>query len=500
MKLLVLSAYFESQGGGVEKVAGAMVRAAARLGHAVSWAATSHAPPPRDADCQPLAAWDLGIRRLGVPTPIPRPSALRRLVGAVGRCDALILHDCLYLPNVAAFLIARWRGKPVVVVQHIASVTYRNLVLRGLMRAGNALITRPMLASADQVVFISHSVAAAFADVRYRTPPAVIFNGVDAARFHPAAQGEAGALKQSFGLDPHKSLILFVGRFVEKKGLHTLRRMAAAFPQHGFVLAGHGPMDPLSWGLPNVVAKRDLGGDDLARLYRAADLFVLPSRGEGYPLVIQEALASGLPLLCSAEIVAADPGIARFAIAVDAEQPDAAAQFVDRLPRALQGAGASAADRRAHALAHYPQDGLTEGVVRRAQELSGRRARARGAATSWRFGVVSGACAGLNLILLALGDAAGWSYLASGCLAFGLVVIFGFLAHSAFTFARPPGLARFLRYLGAMSMAAPLHAAILWVACGQFGASALAGGVLSLLLLTVWNFAGVSWALRGLRE
>ena len=40
----------------------------------------------------------------------------------------------------------------------------------------------------------------------------------------------------------------------------------------------------------------------VAELYRAADAFLLPSRGEGFPLTVQEAMASGLPV-----VLAEDP-------------------------------------------------------------------------------------------------------------------------------------------------------------------------------------------------
>jgi glycosyltransferase involved in cell wall biosynthesis len=44
----------------------------------------------------------------------------------------------------------------------------------------------------------------------------------------------------------------------------------------------------------------------LAKLYRAADVLLLPSRGEGFPLVAQEAMASGLPV-----VMCSDPSYAR---------------------------------------------------------------------------------------------------------------------------------------------------------------------------------------------
>lgn len=101
---------------------------------------------------------------------------------------------------------------------------------------------------------------------------------------------------------------------------------AAVFPEHCFVLAGQGPHTPRACGLPSVVTNQGLGRADFARLYHAADFFVFDEPGRRL-----SALASGLPLLCSTEIVAADPGIARFAATVDAEQVAGAAKFVDLL-------------------------------------------------------------------------------------------------------------------------------------------------------------------------
>jgi glycosyltransferase involved in cell wall biosynthesis len=157
------------------------------------------------------------------------------------------------------------------------------------------------------LVFISETTRAHF-PLADGAPAATIFNGVDDAVFRPAADSaERAADRAALGLPADARVLLFVGRFVEKKGLHLLRRLAEAHPDTLFAFAGWGPVDPAGWGLANTRLFRELSGPSLARLYRAVDLFILPSTGEGFPLVIQEALASSLPVVCGAEAAAADP-------------------------------------------------------------------------------------------------------------------------------------------------------------------------------------------------
>lgn len=97
---------------------------------------------------------------------------------------------------------------------------------------------------------------------------------------------------------------LFVGRFVEKKGLALLSRIVAATPGIEWLFAGEGPLHPSFWNAPNVRVFEGWRRERLAQLYRAADLLVLPSRGEGFPLVVQEAFSCGTPACVSDETAA----------------------------------------------------------------------------------------------------------------------------------------------------------------------------------------------------
>jgi glycosyltransferase involved in cell wall biosynthesis len=197
------------------------------------------------------------------------------------------------------------------------------------MALANRIVAAPVLSGADQVVFISEFVRTFFERLRFRSPPQLIFNGVDVEVFRPPCGAERAAARDRFGLAG--PVALFVGRFVEKKGVEILRRAAAARPDVTFAFAGWGVLDPAGWGLPNVRVFSDLAGASLAELYRAADVFVLPSQGEGFPLVVQEALACGLPVVCGAESTGADAEAAGLLRGVAVEGRDPAAAAADLL-------------------------------------------------------------------------------------------------------------------------------------------------------------------------
>lgn len=127
----------------------------------------------------------------------------------------------------------------------------------------------------------------------------VIPNGVDTARFTPAPTPPlAGPLR-----------LLFVGRLSPQKNLPTLLDALHRLPpgvDWQLTLAGDGPDRAALESLAGQLSLRErlhfrgwVARPDLPALYRAADLFVLPSWDEGMPNAMLEAMASGLPVLAS---------------------------------------------------------------------------------------------------------------------------------------------------------------------------------------------------------
>lgn len=326
MRILTVSGFYETHGGGIEIVAAATARALARRGHECRWTAAGFDAGPTDGVIQPvpLAASDPLERWAGLPMPLPTRASCRQLEQEVAAADGVIVHDALYVSSLLAARYAAKHRKPWILIQHIGSIPFTNPLLRLAIGAANRLVTRSLLASAPQAVFISDAVRAHFAGTKWKCPPALLFNGVDHETFNMATAEKRAALRKELGLADDRRQILFVGRFVEKKGLAAVRSMAGAHPDWDFHLVGSGPIDPAAWQLSNVrlLGRRDR--NELAQLYQAADALLLPSVGEGFPLVVQEAMACGLPVFCGTDSAEADPAAHRSLHAVEVDPRDAA--------------------------------------------------------------------------------------------------------------------------------------------------------------------------------
>lgn len=362
-RILTVSHFFESHGGGIERVAGHLCREFARQGEIAVWCASGGDKLPGP----PIEAIAIGCanpmeRLTGLPMPIPGPTGFRALRSQVAGCDAVVIHDALYVTSILAMFLAKAQRKRIIIVQHISEIPFRSRPLRWLMRVANFVVTRPMLRAADARVFISDTVRQDLADGGLESE--LLFNGVDGTIFNSSGWSDAKPT-QVGSIHDAKRRVLFVGRYVEKKGLGVLKELAKFCPDMTVLLAGSGPISPASWRLPNV---HDLGPqtpDELANLYRWADCLVLPSVGEGYPLVIQEAMACGLPVICGEPANRADPDASKWlrGVPIDLSRPQQSAQRCADAIDALKLSAEERLEMARYALREYDWGRMARRVI-----------------------------------------------------------------------------------------------------------------------------------------
>ena len=129
-----------------------------------------------------------------------------------------------------------------------------------------------------------------------RFPVRCIPNGVDTARYMPRSRVVA---KQALGVDPTAPVVLFAAAALDSpwKGLRFLLEamptVRGRVPAVQFV--GVGKADSaVAWPIPVVVVGAK-GESEMAEIYAAADLLVVPSEADNLPNVILEAMACGVP-------------------------------------------------------------------------------------------------------------------------------------------------------------------------------------------------------------
>ena len=128
----------------------------------------------------------------------------------------------------------------------------------------------------------------------------VVPRGVDTEHFSPAKRDEQ--LRQSWGATAETQVLLSVGRLAVEKNLDTVVRCFKSLQVCGLpvklVIVGDGPMrQALERSVPEAIFAGTRTGQDLAKHYASADLFIFPSLTETFGNVTIEAMASGLAVV-----------------------------------------------------------------------------------------------------------------------------------------------------------------------------------------------------------
>jgi glycosyltransferase involved in cell wall biosynthesis len=204
---------------------------------------------------------------------------------------------------------------------------------------------------ADAVTWVSGDLAGRMRRIGARDGGRAL---VPAADYAPPSAGQIAAARASLG-GQHRPIVLAAGRLAPQKGYPVLLAAATRWqhrdPVPLLVIAGEGPLAGTlaDQARATGVAVRFLGQcGDVPALLGAADVVVVPSVWEGQPLIVQEALRAGKPLVASR--TGGIPDVTGEEAAVLVPQGDlaaiaAAVQSVLDNPRLAEALGAAAAQR-----------------------------------------------------------------------------------------------------------------------------------------------------------
>jgi len=316
MRILVLNYEYPPLGGGAAVATAALAHGLMERGVAVDVVTAGVGPDAErrtaDRPAGPLEESGLTVyrvrsRRTGVHE-AGMGDAASYLVGAypvirrllrIHKYDAV--HVFFSLPTGALLPFLGLRDTPVVVSLRGSDVPGYDPHNSSLQQAHRLLapLTRWIWRRADRVVAVCESLGqlalGTWPELRY----AVVPNGVDLALFHPAEPATRRPSK--------RIRCLAVARLIERKGLGDLIRALALLGPGRFELeiVGGGADERVLRDLAaqQGVDVRFLGPlprAEVAKRYREADLFTLPSSAEAFGNVFAEALASGLPIVGSA--------------------------------------------------------------------------------------------------------------------------------------------------------------------------------------------------------
>lgn len=232
---------------------------------------------------------------------------------AVSSKPDLVHAHFAYPDAVAAWKLAKKHHLPLIVTIHGSDI---NVLAKD---AGRRKQIVEMLNEAAAVVCVARDLLRKV--VGMGIAPENVYhipNGVDTERFTP---GDKLTHRARLGLNHHKKLLLTVGNLTPVKGYdHIIDALIDIDPSIALVMVGDGPersrLEKHTRRLrleKRVQFAGPVPHSELAPYYRAADFLVISSHSEGWPTVIFEALACGLPVianrvggvpevLCSSEI------------------------------------------------------------------------------------------------------------------------------------------------------------------------------------------------------
>jgi glycosyltransferase involved in cell wall biosynthesis len=257
-----------------------------------------------------LEALSVSIRTLGMPRQMPSLAAVVRLVRSARAIRPDLLQGWMYHGNLAATVSGWALGRPLPVLWNIRHSVHdlarEKPLTRSIIRLGAALSALPRA-----IIYNSRVSAGQHEALGYAADKTVVIpNGFDCERFKPSADAKA-RLCQELEIDPATTIVGMIGRDHPMKDpanlITAIGLLEREAPAVHLAIVGRG-LDGGNEALLRAIACNGMAGrvsllgerHDVPCIVGGFDIAVVPSAwGEGFPNVLGEAMASGVPCVAT---------------------------------------------------------------------------------------------------------------------------------------------------------------------------------------------------------
>lgn len=304
MRVILVSHHAPPHIGGVENLVLAEAEAFVEAGHSVVWVTSDGTGAGRAVEGGerlrivrvPACHWPERVS--GIAYPLFSPTLAFHLWREIRGSDLVHVHGLVFPGSPLGALFARLRGVPCFCTDHGGILRYDSRLATWSLRLLIETVGRFTARCAHKLIAYNQDLerllgrlGGSAAKVQF------LANPVDRGLFQPPDAAARAAARRALGWDD-RPRVLCVSRLLPHKGLDIL--LAARDPSFELVFCGPGEpavRERLRAGGAECLDARPQGG--VLQLYHAADAFALPSHNEGFPVVVQEALACGLPVVTS---------------------------------------------------------------------------------------------------------------------------------------------------------------------------------------------------------